>query len=125
MLAVRVKKAAGWPSSGSVTRTGGLSCVWLKKHCRRMAIRRLLERELVSRRASHPLGFPRRTHPRYNYLMEAAARQQKIEQALQYQRAGRLVEAEAICRELHTQAPGHAGVTHWLGLLNYQLNRNE
>jgi tetratricopeptide (TPR) repeat protein len=50
---------------------------------------------------------------------------EKLQLVIHQMRAGRIREAEAICREVLGSCPGDAAVHHLLGLLNYQLGRHE
>jgi tetratricopeptide (TPR) repeat protein len=45
--------------------------------------------------------------------------------ALAHQRAGRAAEAERVCREILSVAPGHAQTLHLLGLIEHQRGRPE
>jgi tetratricopeptide (TPR) repeat protein len=47
--------------------------------------------------------------------------QQSFDRALQLHRAGRLQEAELLYRQIRAQDPGHAGATHYLGMIAYQM----
>jgi tetratricopeptide (TPR) repeat protein len=49
--------------------------------------------------------------------------QESINLVLQHQQAGRLEEAQSLCRAIVADHPEQAGVWHLLGLLSYQLRR--
>ena len=56
---------------------------------------------------------------------DAASVQRRIDLVLRHMQAGRLADAEAVCREVWHACPGEAGVCHLLGLLNHQLGKSE
>ncbi len=50
---------------------------------------------------------------------------QALEIAVQHQRAGRLLEAEQLCREILQVDHRHVGATHLLGVIALQVGRND
>src|SRR4051794_19242033 len=51
--------------------------------------------------------------------------EQAFQLALQHHQAGRLVDAEALYRQIVAAAPGHSEAWHHLGLLAHQTGRSD
>ncbi len=53
------------------------------------------------------------------------ALRQSVRDLAGHVQAGRLSEAEALCRKILRDSPREAGIHHLLGVLNHQLGKNE
>jgi protein O-GlcNAc transferase len=56
---------------------------------------------------------------------DAPAIRRSMQSALELHRAGQLAQAEALYRQILTQAPRHADALHFLGLIAHQCGRHE
>src|SRR6266568_2926105 len=57
--------------------------------------------------------------------LEARQAEEQLAVALRHHRAGRLVEAERLYRQICTAEPNHVGSWHLLGVLAHQLGRKD